>query len=364
MKKTAYIPIVVYVAALFAVVEMTYAKEQNTNNTSFSSLIWSLPPAGPKAVKGKKILYVATDLKNGGILGVAEGLEEAAKEMEWELVIVDGGGDSEKIRKAFQHALNQNMDGVILGGMNANKYIMELRSLADANTKIVCWHCSGKPGPVKGTPVQVNVTTDPRRVAELSTAEVIKDNSEKVGVIIFTDSNYEIALTKSYFMEYEIRKCSHCRLLEIVDLNLSEKSLIIQDRIKKLLNKYGSRWTHSLGINDLYFDFAAPVFATYEENYPLAINNISAGDGSYSAYLRIKYGGLQHATIPEPLLLHGWQLVDELNRLFNNKPPSNYIAPVIVITEKNILTEVNENNLFDPLNNYRKVYRDSWGVGH
>ena len=78
MKKTAYIPIVVYVAALFAVVEMTYAKEQNTNNTSFSSLIWSLPPAGPKAVKGKKILYVATDLKNGGILGVAEGLEEAA----------------------------------------------------------------------------------------------------------------------------------------------------------------------------------------------------------------------------------------------------------------------------------------------
>ena len=42
------------------------------------------PSAGPKAAEGKSIVVLAGDLKNGGILGVTTGIEEAAKKIEEE----------------------------------------------------------------------------------------------------------------------------------------------------------------------------------------------------------------------------------------------------------------------------------------
>ena len=38
------------------------------------------------------------------------------------------------------------------------------------------------------------------------------------------------------------------------------------------------------------------------------------GDGSESAYQRIRSGQYQAVTVAEPLNLQGWQLIDEMNR--------------------------------------------------
>jgi len=300
------------------------------------------------------------DLKNGGILGVLEGAEEAIKEIGWELKVIDANGSKEQALENLQKASSMDLDGVIIGGLNASDFKKELQALAEKNIKIVGWHCAGKPGPISGTPVQANITTDPIKVANYAVRGIINENSQSKGVIIFTDSNFEIALTKSSQMAKSLSRCQNCKLLEVVDLELASTSLQAQEKINQLLQKYGRRWTHSLGINDLYFDYAAPIFAIHPESFPLEIKNISAGDGSYSAYLRIKYDGQQQATIPEPLLFQGWQAVDELNRLFSKQPPSEYIAPIIIITQKNILDEINKNNLFDPSNNYRSAYRRNW----
>jgi len=88
-----------------------------------------------------------------------------------------------------------------------------------------------------------------------------------------------------------------------------------------LLQKYGKKWNYSLGINDLYFDGMVPGLAAASVSPSGQIVNISAGDGSLSAYQRIQTAQYQDATIPEPLHLHGWQLVDELNRSFAGQPP-------------------------------------------
>ncbi len=40
---------------------------------------WDGPTTGPKAQAGKKIVIVAADMKNGVILGVVNGIQEAAK---------------------------------------------------------------------------------------------------------------------------------------------------------------------------------------------------------------------------------------------------------------------------------------------
>ncbi|MEI8634306.1 hypothetical protein P4S72_24200 [Vibrio sp. PP-XX7] len=64
----------------------------------------------------------------------------------------------------------------------------------------------------------------------------------------------------------------------------------------------------------------------------------------------------------EPLNLHGWQLVDELNRLFQNQPISGYVTPAHLVTADNIHEAGGDNNLYDPENGYRAYYKASWKV--
>lgn len=126
-----------------------------------------------------------------------------------------------------------------------------------------------------------------------------------------------------------------------------------------LLAQYGKRWTYALAINDIYFDYAAPVLT--EAGMPTgAMAMLSAGDGSESAFLRIRAGIFQTATVAEPLKLHGWQLVDEMNRLFAGERVTGYVFPVHLVTASNIGTDGGERLLYDPANGYRDIYRRIW----
>jgi len=124
--------------------------------------------------------------------------------------------------------------------------------------------------------------------------------------------------------------------------------------------RYGKRWTHALAINDIYFDYAAPVLtqAGLPDN---AVSMLSAGDGSESAFLRIRAGTFQTGSVAEPLNLHGWQLVDEINRLFAGEHVTGYVFPVHLVTAENIASDGGPANSFDPGNGYRDAYKRIWG---
>src|SRR2546426_12714105 len=51
---------------------------------------WDGPTTGPKGAKGKTIVILAGDLKNGGILGAANGMQEAAAAIGWTVKGLDG----------------------------------------------------------------------------------------------------------------------------------------------------------------------------------------------------------------------------------------------------------------------------------
>jgi len=129
-----------------------------------------------------------------------------------------------------------------------------------------------------------------------------------------------------------------------------------------LLQKYGKKWNYSLGINDLYFDGMVPGLAAASVSPSGQIVNISAGDGSLSAYQRIQTAQYQDATIPEPLHLHGWQLVDELNRSFAGQPPSGFNSPVHIVTLDNVQFDGGDKATYDPQNGYREAYKKIWGI--
>lgn len=323
---------------------------------------WDGPTSGPKSVGAKTVIYVAGDMRNGGILGVAQGVREAAGVIGWTYREIDGQGTVSGQAAALSQAVALKPDAIILGGSDAVEQNAGLEAAAKEGIKLVGWHCGPKPGPLAGTPIFANVTTDSMEVARVAAMKAIADTDGKAGVVVFADSTYAIAIAKGRAMEAVIKKCAGCAVLSFQDTPLADVSTRIPPLTTSLLQQFGAKWTHSLAINDLYYDFMPPSLSTAGIPGDGNPQNVSAGDGSESAYQRIRAAQYQAATVPEPLSMQGWQLVDELNRQFAGKAWSGYVPGVHLVTAANVAFDGGPKNVFDPDNGYRDQYKRIWGV--
>lgn len=322
---------------------------------------WDGPTTGPTAQADKTIVYVASDLRNGGVLGVSDGVAQAVHVIGWKVRILDGQGTVSGRTAAMNQAMALNPAGIILGGFDPAEQAVVIQKAHSLKIPVVGWHAGSKAGPDPATGLFTNVSTDPIAVARVAADYAVVKSNGTAGVVVFTDSLYKVAVAKSSAMANVIKQCKGCALLAVEDTPLSETSTRIPQLSTALLQRYGSKWNYSLGINDLYFDFMGPSLASAGEKPAGPPFNVSAGDGSQSAYERIRGNRYQVGTIPEPLMLHGWQLVDELNRAFAGAPASGYSTPVHLVTPENIASDVGANNIYDPANHYREAYRHIWG---
>ena len=320
--------------------------------------VWTGPRSGPAAAPDKNLVLVAEDLRNGGVLGVTQGAREAAAVIGWKLRVLDAGGSPAGRYRAMAMALAAAPDGLILAGMDARVMEDRLQEFARRKIPVVGWHVGPKPGPQAG-PIAMNVATDALEVARVAAMAAVVAANGRANVTIFTDSNFEIALAKSAVMADVIRACGECTLLGIHDIAISSSAERVPPLIRSLLARHGKQWTHALAINDIYFDHAVAELskAVPSKSYP---SLLSAGDGSASAFMRIRAHAFQAGTVAEPLTQHGWQLIDEMNRLLSGQAVSGYIAPAHLVTADNIAADGGQHLVFDPDNAYRDIYRSIW----
>jgi ribose transport system substrate-binding protein len=320
---------------------------------------WQGPESGPQGQTGKSVAIVSEDLRNGGVLGVAQGIHEAAKVMNWSVRVFDAGGSAAGRSKAAADALASRPDGLILVGVDAAEMQPHLAPFAERGIPIVGWHVGPEAGPVRDSAVAMNVSTDPLEVARITAMAAVIASGGRAGVVILTDSNFAIAMAKANAMAEVIRACTGCTLLEIRDVAISASAQLMPAVTRELLAGHGARLTHVLAINDIYFDYAVPeLIKAGQANSSISL--LSAGDGSAAAFMRIQTGTFQTGTVAEPLNLHGWQLVDELNRLLARQPVSGHVVPVHLVTTENIAFDGGARFQYDPDNAYRDVYRRIW----
>jgi ribose transport system substrate-binding protein len=326
---------------------------------AFAETAFDGPTTGPVAAEGKSIVVLAADLKNGGILGVTNGVEEAAAKIGWQVRVLDGAGSVQGRTAAIGQALALKPDGIIINGFDATEQQAALEGVAAAKIPMVSWHSGPKIGCDAPGGIFANVSTDAMQVSEVAAKWALEDGAGKPGVVIFTDSTYQIAIDKADRIKATI-EAGGGTVLEYVDTPIAETSTRMGPLTTNLLQKYGASWTHALAINDLYFDFMGPALAAAGiagDGAPLAG---SAGDGSEAAFQRIRSGQYQAITVAEPLNLQGWQLVDELNRAVSGAACSGYVtAPALVTNEG--LAKMGDSNAFDPDSPYRESYAAIWG---
>jgi len=335
------------------------AMQRAVDSASEPASHWSGPKSGPSAVAGASIAIISEDLRNGGVLGVAKGIKEAANAIGWNTRVYDARGTAEGRSRAVAAALALQPDGAILVGVDAGEMKQDLLPFAARRIPLVGWHVGPVAGAMTNSPVAMNVSTNPLDVARITAMAAVIQSGARAGVVVFTDGNFQIARAKTQAMLDVIRACRDCRLLAVRDVAISKSAEQMPAVTDELLAQYGKSWNYALAINDIYFDYAAPAL-TRAGNMGRGLSMLSAGDGSAAAFLRIQAGTFQTGTVAEPLNFQGWQLVDELNRLLAHQPVTGYVSPVHLVTAANIAFDGGLQGQFDPGNGYRNLYRGIW----
>jgi ribose transport system substrate-binding protein len=323
---------------------------------------WTGPTTGPTAQGKKVVVYVSSDQRNGGPQGAGDGAQEAAKVIGWDFRILDGQGSVQGRTTALNQAIALKPDAIILGNVDALEQAPVIEKAAMQGIKLVGWHVGPAPGPVTDSPVITNVTTDPREVARAAALYAVVDSNGTASVILFKDSITTISTAKTNMAEEVIKGCTGCRVIAIEDTPMGDLANRMPSLTTSLLTKYGKAWTYSIAVNDLYFDFSAPSLQSAGVNaangYP---RQISSGDGSVTAFQRIRQRRYQIGTVAEPLHLQGWMCIDELNRAFAGAPPSGFVPPPHLFIASNLDRDGGPKNMYEPENGYRDVYRKIWG---
>ncbi len=310
--------------------------------------------SGPVAQVDKSILFISQDSNNGGITALYRHFQVATQKLGWKLEFIDGKNELKTIKAAILDASVSHFHAVVLGGISAESVIKEIKVLAKTDKVVAGWHAMADPG--ASDELFINIATRSYDVAKKAAEYVVWDSEGAAGVVIFNDERFEVANAKTRYMVEVVSECSGCKVLSVENISLGNTVAELPDVVERLINQHGAAWTHSLAINDLYFDSI---------NYPLRkfkrqdIRNISAGDGSFPALNRIRSGlSTQIATVAEPVALQGWQLADEINRAFAGEPPSGIVSQPILVTFK----VANRLNIYELEENipYKQWYQAIW----
>ncbi len=328
--------------------------------SAYAQISGQTPPPGPPAQPEKQVVFIASDFKNGGVMGVYRGFEEATKKLGWKIRLEDGHGQKATQADLLTQVLADHPHGIVFGGFEPNDFSDQVALAKQSKIVLVGWHAAKEPGATKE--LFVNVSTRPVDVARIAADFVIKDaitNKRQVGVIIFNDNQYAVANAKTEAMKQTIQACQGykgCKVLAVENVLISDAATAMPVVVQKLIATHGAAWTYSLAINDVYFD---------EINYPLLlakredIRNVSAGDGSNKALSRIGAGVSQQvATVAEPLKMQGYQLADELNRALTGTAPSGFQSqPILVTTE---LLKTTGNRGIESALGFEAAYTSIW----
>ncbi|MFL6660491.1 MAG: substrate-binding domain-containing protein [Massilia sp.] len=294
---------------------------------------WTGPTTGPPSQAGKRVTFISQDFKNGGITAAYRGFFTASQALGWSVQLVDGKNDTTIISHALADAIRTQQHAVVIGGFDASQYADILAKARSRHIVVAGWHAAGEPGPTKD--LFVNVSSSSSDVASLAAEYTINSEAGKIGVVIFNDDRFAVANAKTLAIKRIIEACERCTVLSVENVSISNVRTVVPQLVPQLNHAFGKAWTHTLAINDVYFDAI---------NVPLVmikradIRNISAGDGSSVALSRIRSNASQQvATVAEASQLQGWQLADELNRAFAGQAPSGYVSKPILVTGKRLL---------------------------
>ena len=319
---------------------------------------WNGPTTGPKAIRGKYIAFVGGSLQNGGVLGVLQGFRQAAKVLGWTVKVFDGQNTTSGENSAMSAAIDSKPAAIAIVGFPSILVEPEIKQANAKHLPLIGWHAAAAPG--AGSGLFTNVTSLNTAIGKIAGQYAVVAQNGNVHAVIMTDPSIPETLQKAQGMEAAIKACKTSSVLAVDDVPFEDIDTQSPGDVSAALQKYGTTLTDVFAINDLAFDASVPSLESAGVSPTGIPHLIAAGDGSDSAFKRISNSKYQTATVAEPLLMHGWQVADEINRALAGAKPSGYVTTPHLVTAADVNKYDGKAGIFDPPNGYAAEYRKIW----
>jgi ribose transport system substrate-binding protein len=317
---------------------------------------WEGPTEPDPAAANKHILQLTTFAAATGEIPLREGGEEAAKAIGWKLTYVDGNGTPQGYEAGIQQALNEQVDGVVLNGIDTNLVPKGLKELKAAGIPVVAESNTNEP---KEELWLGNIGYNTEKEAKYLAAQVAKESNGEAKILTVNDTEYGIVNQRQELFEAALPElCPGCEIAAQSEMQVTELETKLEPKVAALLQANPS-------VNYIYapYDSAAVpmVAAVKQAGLENEIKIVSYGGNEQNVeYLRNKE--IQTATIANANQWQSWEAVDVLNRYFNEQEiPQNAFNtdPIKLLTWENAPAkgEVFEGDEADYKGHYEKLWR-------
>jgi ribose transport system substrate-binding protein len=323
---------------------------------------WTGPMTGPKAVRGKSIVYVTHDLASPAEASIAKGVQNIAKTLGWNIKVIDGQNSLPEISSGIAQAIALKPDAIIANAIPNSLYPALVGALK-AGIPVVCTATAPTPGVWKQDGCDVNIFQDYKKLGQALADWVIINSGGHMQGVLLSDKTYSIVTAKTDGIagQFKAMGCTGCKLLLYTQTPFADAAQRVPGLTTTWVQKYGTP-LYLLNPSDFFASIEIPALRTLGVKSDQVV--VTGMDGNAPNYGFIRAGNsYQVMDIPIPYDYLGYQVVDNLNRLMSHAPISSPYTPIFVVDKTNVNKYGGRQGAFIPGNNYKLHFSQLWKTG-
>src|SRR4051794_24337875 len=311
-------------------------------------------PIGKPVPTGKKVAFISCGVQACEIQGNI--IKQGAADLGWTASTINTDGSPEQLQNAFETALRQGANAVILNAVNRAAVA---KQIAEAKRKGVAFvTCCSTAPPGDGILANVAGTGNSAKIGQSLAADIVADSQGKANTLYVNISAFEIlkALGTQFQSTYK-QLCPSCDYASL-DVPVTSIGKDAPDRIVSYLRSHPQTNYIVLSVSN-----------ALGAGLPAALNAAGLADkvkivgqsGDTQTFQDLAAKKVQ-SVVPFDYYAVDSLMLDALARHFAGAPPQPATPPLWIVTANNMPAEATK-GLFPVVTNYRDEFKKLWGKG-
>jgi ABC-type sugar transport system substrate-binding protein len=326
------------------------AKEASTRPTSLELA----EPIAKEIPTGKKIVFISCGVEACEIQG--DIIKEGAALLGWSAETIGTDGSPEQLQNAFETALRQGADAVILNAVTRAVVAKQLEQAKKQGVAFVTLSSVEKVG--DGILANIADTRNSGRIGELLAAQIVSDSEGDANTLYVNISAFQIlkALGDQFESSYK-KYCPDCEYGSI-DIPAASLGKDAPDRIVSYLRSHPQ-------VNHVVLSVSNALGA----GLPAALRAAGLADkvtiigqsADTQTFQDLQAGNIK-AVVPYDYYTVDYLMLDALARHFAGVPVEDQSPPLWIVTPEN-MPQAATKGLFPVVDDYQDQFKAAWGKG-
>lgn len=312
------------------------------------------PTDGPKAVPGKRIMYLTCGFEAEGCNLPGKAAAAAGQALGWSVTVIDGKFDPTVYSRSIQQAIDGHYSGVIIDAISASAIADPIRKARAAGLVIGSYDSLNKPS---DTGVSYDVQASTNAQGEAMAAYMIWKTNGKANAYILNSPEFQAPFAWTEKAAADIKSCSSCSIV-------GTQNFTAGDAATRLPQLTTTAATQNPKMNVMIASYDAAMLQSIPSMKQAGIlDKVKVGtfNGVSPALELIRQGSLT-ASVGGALEWGAWAAMDNMNRVLAGKPAIQQNVPIRLITAENI-GSIKPGGPWTGDIDYKSAYRKVW-EGH